>query len=266
LRVQLRRVQTALAGLARNEQMAARYAEQSERRAFVRGRIAQFLEGLVAAEPNRVAYLQLRESELSREVGRLDEALDPDAVASEVATRLSFVNETLTDLARELQLEHSEHQVRIDLPNLTLVADTRERGAIPLRRIGSASNQVGYHVTAHLALHKWFVEERRPVPGFLILDQPEQAYYPDDIPESVRDPSILLKESDEARVRGLYGLINRIVTDLGGRFQVIVVGHANLTDLEWFEDARVEDWKTDGAGLVPMDWLRPQPASAREHD
>jgi hypothetical protein len=121
--------------------------------------------------------------------------------------------------------------------------------------MGSAANQVGYHVVTHLALHKWFVEKDRPVPRFLFLDQPEQAYYPDDVPAGVRDPSVLLRSSDEVRVRALYELIYRVVRDLNGALQLIVVGHANLEDLDWFEDARVEDWKAEGAGLVPASWL-----------
>ena len=106
-----------------------------------------------------IELLRLRENELNREVERLSEALDPASVATEVASKLAFVNETLTDWARELELEHSEHHVQLDVANLTIVANTRERGAVPLRRIRRRSKQVGYHIVAHLALHKWFVEE-----------------------------------------------------------------------------------------------------------
>jgi len=46
--------------------------------------------------------------------------------------------------------------------------------------MGSAANWIGYHLIAHLGLHKHFVERDRPVPRFLILDQPTQAYFPPD--------------------------------------------------------------------------------------
>ena len=37
---------------------------------------------------------------------------------------------------------------------------------------------MGYHVITHLALHKWFAEKNRPVPGLLMFDQPTQVYFP----------------------------------------------------------------------------------------
>ncbi|MFF1681539.1 DUF3732 domain-containing protein [Streptomyces sp. NPDC058256] len=49
--------------------------------------------------------------------------------------------------------------------------------------MGSAKNWIGYHLVAHLALHTYFLRERRPVPRFLMLDQPTQAFFP----EKIRD-------------------------------------------------------------------------------
>ena len=47
-------------------------------------------------------------------------------------------------------------------------------------RIGSAGNWLACHLLAHLSLHDFFVAASRPVPRFLILDQPIQVYYPPD--------------------------------------------------------------------------------------
>jgi hypothetical protein len=49
-----------------------------------------------------------------------------------------------------------------------------------MAEIGSGVNWVGYHLLALLALHRYFIEKRRPVPAFLILDQPSQVYFPPD--------------------------------------------------------------------------------------
>jgi Protein of unknown function (DUF3732) len=76
-----------------------------------------------------------------------------------------------------LQLEHSAEDVRLDLAKLTVVADT-PTGPAPLSRIGSAKNWVGYHLSTHLALHRFLALQDRPVPRFLMLDQPTQAHYP----------------------------------------------------------------------------------------
>ncbi|MCX4966163.1 DUF3732 domain-containing protein [Streptomyces sp. NBC_00654] len=54
----------------------------------------------------------------------------------------------------------------------------RPAGRLPLTRIGSAKNHIGYHLVAHLALHTYLRRSNRPVPGFLMLDQPTQAFFP----------------------------------------------------------------------------------------
>lgn len=68
-----------------------------------------------------------------------------------------------------LQLEHAGTSVRLDLRQLTVVADT-DAGPAPLSRIGSAATWVGYHLVAHLALHRHFVRNDRPVPHLLMID------------------------------------------------------------------------------------------------
>lgn len=250
LRVRLRRVDQSLAALAGD---AAEFdAGLAERRAFVRGRIAQFLDGLRTAEPGRRTLLERRVGELETEIVSLEDALDPSAVARETESRLHYVNENITAWARRLGLEHSEDGVRLDVGNLTIVANSR-RGPIALHRIGSAANQVGYHVVTHLALHRWFVEEGRPVPRFLFLDQPEQAYYPEDMPAGEREPTERLTDLDQQRVENLYTFINDMTNELDGRLQVIVVGHWNPAGVEWFPNARVANWR-HGEALVPPEW------------
>ncbi len=151
--------------------------------------------------------------------------------------------------ARLLRLEHSEDGVQVDPTSLTVVADTRD-GPVSLPRMGSAAFLIGYHITAHLALHKWFVQQRRPMPHFLVLDQPSQAFYPDDLRREEDGP---ISDEDRERVAQLYGLLRDVTDELGDRLQVIVLDHANL-DLPWFQDAVVANWRF-GDALVPSSWL-----------
>lgn len=39
-------------------------------------------------------------------------------------------------------------------------------------------NWVGYRLTGYLALPHFFIEHARPVPSFIVLDQPSQAFFP----------------------------------------------------------------------------------------
>jgi hypothetical protein len=253
VREELRRVNAGIVALAQSETELARFAEATEQRAFVRGRITQFLDTVRALDETKLAASRRRLKRLHDEIAALVNRLDGDAADAEVDTRLTFVNDNITKWAQQLGLEHSELHIRLDPKKLTLVADDR-RGAIALRRIGSQAIRTGYHVVAHLALHTWFVEEERPVPHFLFVDQPTGAWYPEDIPEDAVEKYEFVPESDRAKVAALFNLIRERVNALNGGLQVIITDHANPADIEWFSGALVENWR-DGRKLVPVKWL-----------
>ena len=84
--------------------------------------------------------------------------------------------------------------------------------------MGSGENWVGYHVLAHLALHKWFRQKDRPVPSFIIFDQPSQAHYP---PEQDADGSIdALADEDRTAVLQLFKLISDAAAELAPNLQI----------------------------------------------
>jgi hypothetical protein len=148
---------------------------------------------------------------------------------------------------------------------LPVVAD-RRRGQLPLQRIGSAANHVGYHIAAHAALHRWFIEENRPVPRFLFLDQPEQAYFPEHVSADSQDPSTEIADEDWDKVHVIYSFLRDLTIEQDGKLQIIVVGHARHEDVDWFSDVLVEDWKTDGSGLVTERWIDEQTGDTPESD
>lgn len=127
------------------------------------------LQRLRLAHERAAGIVRLLEGELSEE-----------DVREQLTSRLLAVGRDMTAYAERLQLEHRGPSVRIDLAKLTVVTDI-ESGPAPLFRIGSAENWIGYHLIAHLALHRYFVRQTRPVPRLLVLDQPTQAYYPSEV-------------------------------------------------------------------------------------
>jgi Protein of unknown function (DUF3732) len=145
-------------------------------------------------------------------------------------------------------LEHSEHPLRLDLKHLTVVAD-REDGPIPMEHMGSGENWVGYHMIAHFALHKWFVNRNRPVPRFLLIDQPSQVYFPED-----RDweQAGQRRSEDREAVSRMYKLALNVVESLTDQLQVIITDHANI-DEPWFQNCIIERWR-EGIKLVPDSW------------
>lgn len=221
------------------------FAEQAR----VAGRIAYYLENRQATSPD--SDLPRRIAALRAEIEQLEAALDDGAAEERLATALSLVGRDLTSYATQLGLEHGDNPLRLDLRHLTVIADTDD-GPLSLAQMGSGENWVGYHVAAHLSLHKLFRKRGRPVPGFLMLDQPSQAHYP---PEHDSGGSIEdLADEDQAAVRQLFSLLHAYCQSLRPGMQVIVTDHVQLLD-DWFTDAIAERWR-DGIALVPRSWPR----------
>ncbi|GAO01722.1 hypothetical protein PSR1_00582 [Anaeromyxobacter sp. PSR-1] len=122
-----------------------------------------------------------------------------------------------------------------------------------MSRMGSGENWVGYHLIAHLALHQWFLQRKRPVPGFLFLDQPSQVYFP---PEKDLDEGKMGKVSEEERnsVVRMFKRIFRAVKESAPGFQVVLTEHADIAET-WYQAAVVERWRGT-LQLVPDDWPR----------
>lgn len=212
------------------------------------GKITQYIEAAASADTSSTLNASIDAARAR--VAALEAELDPEAIREKLNTFLNIVGRYMTTYSDSLELEHRGSALRLELRNLTLVADTSD-GPVPLFRMGSGENWVGYHVLAHLALHKWFRQKSRPVPGFLIFDQPSQAHYP---PEQDVDGSIdALKDEDQTAVQQLFRLMASVAEELTPHLQIIVLDHADLKQ-DWFKSAVVERWRK-GEKLIPASWI-----------
>jgi len=246
---QLRAVQRDLATrIQDNERLRIQQADFTEQ-ARVSGRVAYYLENVKAvASDSRLPQAIER---LRAEIAELEQALDDESLQGRLDTALSLVSRDLTSYARQLDLEHGDNPLRLDMKNLTVVADTVD-GPLSLSQMGSGENWVGYHVATHLSLHKLFLLRKRPVPAFLMLDQPSQAHYPPERDQNGRIEG--LADEDQAAVHRLFELLWNYTTDGSSRTQIIVSDHVELLD-SWFHDSIVQRWR-DGITFVPQAWLR----------
>lgn len=220
------------------------FAEQAR----VVGRIAYYLEN--ASAISQESDLPRQIEKIKAEIDELEKALDDNAAESRLATALNLLGRDLTDYATKLNLEHSDNPLRLDLKNLTVVADTDD-GPLSLSQMGSAENWVGYHVIAYLALHRLFRRRSRPVPGFVMLDQPSQAHYP---PERDMDKIDDLSNEDQLAVHQLFKLMYRYTLEFNKDTQIIIADHVELLD-DWFRESIAERWR-DGIALVPVSWTK----------
>jgi hypothetical protein len=213
------------------------------------GKITQYIE--TASTLDDGSALKASVERARARVAALESELDPDSIREKLNAFLNILGRYMTAYSGALELEHRGSELRLDIRNLTVVADTLD-GPVPLYRMGSGENWVGYHVLAHLALHKWFRQKRRPVPAFLIFDQPSQAHYP---PERDSEGSIeILKDEDRAAVLQLFKLIADAAVELAPDMQIIVMDHADLTQ-DWFKSSVIERWRK-GEKLIPSSWIQ----------
>lgn len=243
----LRLVQRELQKAVTEDAAAKARQDQMLSRGKFLGRLSEFLESVAPQADDDGVAAQI--AELRAMIASIRSRINNDESESKLETILSFISDKMTEYSKELDLEHSGSSLRLDLKKLTVVANTVD-GPIPLNRMGSGENWVGYHVLSHLALHWWLRMRERPVPGFLIFDQPTQAYYPPDSTEGGLDQ--IEKDADRTAVQALFKLMATACAEIEPDFQLIVLDHAHLTD-DWFEAAIVAEWRGNEA-LVPYDW------------
>ena len=247
LKLDLLKNREAIEAVQKSNAKLQAYKDQGAKRAHIMGRIGLYLESL--PQLTDTSGLKKDISELQQQVAFLEEELSKEITQERIDSILSLISQDMGLWSKELELEHSEHPLRLDLKKLTVVADGR-RGPIPMDRMGSGENWVGYHLIAHLALHKWFTEENRPVPRFLFIDQPSQVYFPEDSDWNDSDQGS--GGEDREKVGNMYKLALKVIESLAPNFQVIITDHANINE-QWFQDSVTERWR-DGQKLIPPEW------------
>ena len=256
LESRLQRVQSTLAknraemeSVRRSSDRLQQIKDDDAKRALVFGRISLYLESLPELPDTKA--LEKQSQQIKNQCAVLEEELDDERVRERLDSIMSILGERITRWARELELEHSRFPLRLDVKKLTIVADTTD-GPIPMERMGSGENWVGYHLIGHLALHEQFTDRKRPVPRFLFLDQPSQVYFP---PEKDVDGSMgTVGEDDRLAVSRMFRFVFDIVVQLSPGFQVVITEHADINE-EWYQQAVVERWRS-GLKLIPDDWPR----------
>ena len=132
--------------------------DEALERARVIGRVSAFLDQL--SPPEEIDSVDRLIAEARQQVDVLAERVNADDVEERVYTFLNLIADYMTSHAGALDLEHADGRIRLDVKRLSVVAET-VAGPIPLNRIGSGENWVGYHVVALLALHRWFRDQNR---------------------------------------------------------------------------------------------------------
>jgi hypothetical protein len=248
LKKQIEIRQNGIKAIYNEQQQAAKQKDLNLRRGKTIGKISLFLESFKAVEEDRT--LKNKIEQLLIEIAALEKVVGLEEKEERINSILNQINIQMTNWSKNLDLEYQDAPIRFDLKKLTIFADTPTK-SIPLNQTGSGANWIAYHLLIHFALHKHFVKANRPVPRFLILDQPSQAYYPPDKDAELKGK--LASSSDETAVKQIYDFIILATKELAPHFQVIITDHAKLNYNE-FTECITEEWR-NGNKLIPEAWI-----------
>ncbi|MEV5733394.1 DUF3732 domain-containing protein [Streptomyces sp. NPDC052292] len=220
-------------------------ALQENVQAAVVGRIDFYLEGVGGDERLRLLKQELESLRVQLEAA--ENEVDSDLIRDRTLSILSRLNQRMTNWSSRLPIEHSSNPLRFDIKKLQVILDTPS-GPLAMPQIGSGQSWVAYHVLVHMALHEWFAEHNRPVPGFVFFDQPSQVGFPAD--SEYRDNDAV--SGDRNTIAETF----RFIIDAAGRaakpYQIIIAEHADF-DEQWFQNCVREKWR-NGKALIPQDW------------
>jgi len=248
----IREKEAELSAAISANQLIAQMGTRNAAAARVVGRISLFLENLAPDE--ELARLEAEHRRLKLMVEGLQSRIGADDSNERLSSILNIVSTQVSRYIQKFEAEFRDFPARFDLTNVTIVFDRPER-PVPMSRTGGGENHLAYHLSALLGLHLFAVKNNRPIPRFLLIDQPTQVYFPSEQVYQEADGSIQKTEADAdlAAVRRLFELLYKFTQQDAPGFQLIVTEHANLRE-QWFQDALVEQPWTKPPALVPEDW------------
>ena len=207
-------------------------------RGKVIGRISLFLERLQLNDNNQ---LDSKIKELEEQIDLLQSQISKSTKEELMAAKTLIINSYMNmDWKRSLDLEDEDAIISFDPKRLQIYSISNAERYVPLNQMGSGANWVGYHLLIHFALHKFFVKNNRPIPRFLMLDQPSQIYFPSE--------GGACKDIEAAK--RMFNFIIDKANEIG--IQVILTEHADIQE-EKFQNNVIQRW-INGDKLIPEDW------------
>jgi energy-coupling factor transporter ATP-binding protein EcfA2 len=201
-------------------------------------------------------------ADLSERIAALRETANHAVEKARLSGALQRFTQSASRYVDVLQLERGSDPVELNVDDLMIRVVRATGRSDALWEIGSAENWMGYHLATLLSLHEVFLRlPASPVPTFLVIDQPSQAYFPDrwpgDLPQADDTTSIDEQSEDIAGVRRIFQTLAVAVSRSEGKLQLIVTDHAG--EITWTGVPSVNvvgNWRKGRDDyLIPQDWF-----------
>jgi hypothetical protein len=216
------------------------------------GRISLYLESVKTTKPD--SKLQTDIDETLRKISEIDIKIDELEDEEKLTEAIDNISEKINNYKTKINIEFEEQEFRFDYKNLTLYFE-KEGHKITLNEMGSGANWLASHILVLISFHEFFIENNRPVPRFLILDQPSQVYFPDITKYlNLEGSETELDDEEVNAVKELFVLLEDFMKKNNNNFQIILFEHANIKDDDYQKSIIEPRWDGIKTALIPPSW------------
>jgi hypothetical protein len=202
--------------------------------------------------------LQTEITLLENEYRELLATINEHTVAARIEAATTRISQGMLNHLKTLDVESKYREVapRFDTKDLNISVLSNDNHWHYLAQVGSASNWVSFHLALMCALQEYFLSQPIScVPSFVIFDQPSQVYFPKlKRNETLNEIDPQFLDEDVEAVKGMFKTIADSILAKNGKWQTIILDHADDTiygDIEGIHE--VEIWR-DGNKLIPEVW------------
>ncbi len=197
---------------------------------------------------------------LEKQIEALESEVDPEALEESmqaIAQGIAFDAKKILD-SLPFDEETRKRPLVFDHKNLQYhQLDGTRLVRMPI--IGSDENHLSLHIAFYLVLHRLFAQNKRPVPGVIVMDQISRPYFPKDkfeeminfSEETDDDPTYKLMD-ERKKVKQIFEFLFKEVEEAKD-LQIIVLEKAFFRKDRRYIDSIKSVWAKP-EGLVPFDW------------
>lgn len=196
---------------------------------------------------------------LQAEQKALTDLIDSAGLSKRVNVATYRISQGMLDHLTTLDVEEKYRQTppMFNVKDLNLKVLSNDENWHFLAEVGSASNWVSFHIALMCSMQEFFINKNNTcVPSFVIFDQPSQVYFPK-VQRSQRANAddVKFESEDEIAVTNMFKTIARSVAKSKGKWQGIILDHADAGIYGGVDGVHeVEEWR-DGNKLIPLEWL-----------
>ena len=198
---------------------------------------------------------------LREQVDLLKQEISQGAQRKRLGAALSKISNLMGQITSGLDAEQPDDPANLDIKELTVRVGSVNGREDYLWEMGSGANWLSYHVSATLALQRFFLDQpHTAVPSLLVYDQPSQVYFPRRLAHldeaAGEDESNNIRDEDIISIRRFFSAFGATVAKAANKLQIIVLDHAGSEVWGNLEGVTlVGEWRNNKK-LVPIEWLQ----------